>query len=143
LGDRRANIGAAKKWLTAHPETEIQRCSAVIETEPWGVEDQPYFMNAVVEISTDLSPEELLGVLKSAEKELGRTPDRNRWGPRVIDLDILLYGDRVVESAELTIPHAQLSKRKFVLEQIIEIDDKLVHPKLGVPIRDLLKAHFG
>jgi 2-amino-4-hydroxy-6-hydroxymethyldihydropteridine diphosphokinase len=118
---------------------ELKRYTEPIETEPWGLENQPHFINAVAEILTDLDPVELLAHLKSAEKELGRSANRVKWGPRVIDLDILLYGELVIETEDLTIPHAQLVARPFVLKQIIELDADLIHPKFRVPIRSFLK----
>jgi 2-amino-4-hydroxy-6-hydroxymethyldihydropteridine diphosphokinase len=110
-----------------------------VETAPWGIENQPRFINAVAEILTNLDPFDLLLLLKSAEKELGRRNNAIKWGPRIIDLDILLYGEMVIETEELTIPHAQLISRPFVIEQILELDTDVIHPKLRVPIRCFLE----
>jgi 2-amino-4-hydroxy-6-hydroxymethyldihydropteridine diphosphokinase len=130
VGDRRAQIEAALAAMAAHPRIELVRCTELIETAPWGVEDQPAFLNAVAEVRTILNPKELLQSLKCMERELGRTPGR-RWGPREIDLDILLFGDRVIDDPQLTVPHPGLTARPFVLAQLIALDARLVHPRLG------------
>jgi 2-amino-4-hydroxy-6-hydroxymethyldihydropteridine diphosphokinase len=130
VGDRRASIEAAILAMSAHPRIEVVRCTGLVETAPWGVADQPAFLNAVAEVRTTLDPRELLRSLKCMECELGRTPGP-RWGPREIDLDILLYGDRVIDDPLLTIPHPELAARPFVLSQLIELDPGLVHPGLG------------
>jgi 2-amino-4-hydroxy-6-hydroxymethyldihydropteridine diphosphokinase len=135
LGDRVRQIERALEWLGAHPAITPERCSALRETEPWGVVDQPRFINAVALISTTLSPRELLDTLKRAEAELGRKLREQRWGPREIDLDILLFGDLVVEEPDLVIPHERLTERSFVVEQILEVDGNAFHPKLKVPIK--------
>jgi 2-amino-4-hydroxy-6-hydroxymethyldihydropteridine diphosphokinase len=112
----------------------LEVCSDIIETAPWGVTDQPAFLNAVARISTVLTPHELLGRLKSAEILLGRTPGGRRWGPRTIDLDILLFGTNVVRDPHLAIPHPRLTEREFVLRQILELDREIVHPISGHPL---------
>ena len=106
LGDRRARIDAALEWLAGHERIRLGRHTEPIETPPWGVVEQPGFLNAVAEVTTSLAPEELLDELKRAERALGRTASEERWGPREIDLDILLFGDVVVECETLTVPHA-------------------------------------
>jgi 2-amino-4-hydroxy-6-hydroxymethyldihydropteridine diphosphokinase len=132
-------VHAALNWLAADPAIELKRHTKLIETEPWGLRDQPTFINAVAEICTNLDPFDLLTLLKSAEKELGRRKSTVKWGPRVIDLDILLYGEMIIETEDLTIPHAQLISRPFIIEQILELDAEVMHPKLGVPIRSFQK----
>lgn len=135
LGDRSARIDSALGWLAAHPELQLVRSSEVVETAPWGIEDQPMFLNAVAEIRTGLEPEALLVELKRAERQLGRIDSgRRRWGPREIDLDILLYGERVVDSPGLVVPHPQLAERRFVLSQLIELDPDLIDPRTGAPL---------
>lgn len=139
LGDRAARIDRALAWLAAHPALQLVRCSAVVETAPWGIEDQPMFLNAVAEIRTELEPEALLAELKRAERQLGRIdPGRRRWGPREIDLDILLYGERVVDSPDLVVPHPRLSERRFVVSQLVELDPDLVDPRNGAPLASYL-----
>ncbi|MCP4196131.1 MAG: 2-amino-4-hydroxy-6-hydroxymethyldihydropteridine diphosphokinase, partial [Proteobacteria bacterium] len=93
-----ARVRSAITWLATDPAVELKRHTEPVETEPWGLENQPHFFNAVAEILTDLDPVELLTHLKFAEKELGRKESPVKWGPRVIDLDILLYGQMVIET---------------------------------------------
>lgn len=140
LGDRKAHMTAALKWIASHPMIDLKRHTEIVETEPWGFTEQPRFLNAVAEIETSLGPQELLDELKRAESDLGRKESATRWGPRVIDLDILLYGNTVIETDRLTVPHAQLSFRPFILEQMIDLDSRLVHPKLGVALKNLLRG---
>jgi len=130
LGDRRAQIEAAIDMLASHPRIALVRRTEAIETAPWGVEDQPAFLNAVAELQTTLDPRELLQTLKRMERELGRTPGP-RWGPREIDLDILLFGEAVIDDSSLIIPHPGLTERPFVLEQLLSLDASLVHPRSG------------
>lgn len=137
LGNRAANLRAALSGLP--PEVRVRRVSPVYETEPWGYTEQPAFLNQVVEAETRLSPEALLAFLKQLETSLGRQPTF-RNGPRLIDLDILLYADQVLETASLVVPHPGLSTRAFVLAPLSDLAPDLLHPRLGRPIRDLLAA---
>ena len=109
LGDREASIRRAAELIGA------TRLSPVIETEPWGYEDQPRFLNAVAEIETDLAPRALLDRLLEVERELGRERTGPRYGPRTIDLDLLLYGDERVDEPGLQVPHPRLHERAFAL----------------------------
>lgn len=118
LGDRAANLRAAVRELGAQRVT-VEAGSSIWETPPVPA-DQPRYLNAVVAGETDLDPERLLDVLKHIEWQLGRRPSR-RWGPRPIDLDILLYGDSAYESERLTIPHQRLAERAFVLAPLSEV----------------------
>ena len=119
-GDRRVLLDAAIDSLKALPDTSVVTISKVIETEPWGETDQPKFLNAVVEIRTGLEPEDLLVALKGIETDLGRRASY-RWGPRAIDLDIILYGRREVDLPHLTIPHRYCRERDFVMSPLREI----------------------
>jgi len=139
LGDRGKNIRQAIKFLGGLDRTEVAGVSALVETEPLGITEQPRFINAVAEINTCLEPPELLGELKRIEREMGRE-DGVRWGPRPIDLDILIYGNLVLSSEVLTIPHAELENRDFVLEGILELDSKMVNPGTGALLSNVLKA---
>jgi 2-amino-4-hydroxy-6-hydroxymethyldihydropteridine diphosphokinase len=119
---------------------EIVASSSVYETAPQGeVTDQPDFLNACVAIRTDLEPEELLDVCKAVERELGRAPGGVRHGPRPIDVDVLLLGDREWHSERLTLPHAEVAGRRFVLEPLLELDPDLRLPG-GRALRELLPA---
>ena len=130
VGDRAAHLAGALSRLSSHPAIELVRATELAETAPWGDADQPPFLNAVAELRTRLEPPELLQTLKEMERDLGRTPSR-RWGPREIDLDILLYGDRLVDEPLLAVPHPRLTERRFILEQLLLLDDALVHPRSG------------
>lgn len=121
LGDSSATIRAALDALAA--EHELLRVSPFYRSEPWGVEDQPPFVNAVAVIATDLAPEDLLESLKAIEARLGRVPSY-RWGPRALDLDILLYDDVRVDRPELQIPHPRMHERAFVLVPLAEVDER-------------------
>lgn len=132
LGDRGAMIARALEQL--HP----RRVSTIVETEPWGVADQPRFLNAVAEIETDLAPAELLDRLLDVERGLGRVR-KEKWGPRTIDLDLLLYGDRQVASEALSVPHPRLHERRFVLEGLAELCPDRTVPGLGRTVRQLLE----
>jgi dihydropteroate synthase/2-amino-4-hydroxy-6-hydroxymethyldihydropteridine diphosphokinase len=135
LGNRAANLRAALAGLP--PEVRVRRVSPVYETEPWGYQDQPAFLNLVVEAETHLSPQSLLLFLKRLETVLGRQPTF-RNGPRLIDLDILFYEDQVVETENLVVPHPGIANRVFVLVPLVDLAPGLVHPSLKRPVRDLL-----
>ena len=140
LGDREGYIRRALDSLADHPSIEVLRCSALIETEPWGVLNQPAFLNAVAELRTTLEPRALLCVLKKIERDLGREERDLKWGPREIDLDILFFGDMIVDEPDLKIPHERILERPFVIEQILALDEDAVHPGLNVPLRQFRKT---
>ncbi len=123
LGDRCGNIIAALKLLAAHPQISLTQVSSIFDTPPWGVTDQPTFLNAAALIETSLSAADLLGVCKDIEATLGRTI-RQRWGPREIDIDLLFCADAVISTPTLTLPHARLFERLFVLAPLHEIMDE-------------------
>ena len=125
LGDREKKIRRAAELLGA------TRLSAIRETEPWGLVDQPRFLNAVARVETELTPRQLLDRLLEIERELGRIREGPRWGPRAIDLDLLLYGDRRIDEPGLTVPHPRLRERLFVLEPLAELAPDAVVPGLG------------
>jgi len=136
LGDRREMIARALEQLRP------RRVSTIVETEPWGVADQPRFLNAVAEIETDLEPAALLDRLLDVERGLGRVR-KEKWGPRAIDLDLLLYGDRQIASDTLSVPHPRLPDRKFVLEGLAELCPDRTVPGRGRTVRQLLETCPG
>ena len=142
LEDREANLGKAVELLSAESGLRLLRCSRIYETEPWGVADQPAFLNSVAEVATTLEPERLLDVCKAVEYRMGRRPGI-RWGPRLIDVDILLYGNLVVQLPHLEIPHPRLHLRAFALVPLAELAATTVHPALAKTIGELAGAVEG
>jgi 2-amino-4-hydroxy-6-hydroxymethyldihydropteridine diphosphokinase len=136
LGDRAANLRAARERIAA-PDLRVLRESSIYETAPRDVEDQPWFLNQVIECETDLFPRQLLARLQKIERAMGRKR-RIAKGPREIDLDILLYGEAVVKSPELEVPHPRLSERRFVLEPLAELVPDKKHPGTRRTVREML-----
>lgn len=139
MGDRLAALEEALQILDAEPLLRLASCSSVYETEPWGVVDQPAFLNLAAGFATELTPLELLIKCQYAESSVGRVASY-RWGPRLIDVDILLYGDQQVTMVEpdLQIPHARMRERAFVLAPLAEIAGHVEVPPDGAKIDDLL-----
>ncbi len=138
IGNRQENCREAVRQLALRG-LKVGRQSSMIETEPWGVAEQPRFMNMAVEAETDLSPKLLYDVLKDIETAMGRRK-AVRWGPRVIDLDILFYDDLILDTERLVIPHPLLHERDFVLIPLAEIAPEKVHPLLNKTIAELSMA---
>jgi 2-amino-4-hydroxy-6-hydroxymethyldihydropteridine diphosphokinase len=136
LGDREAAIREAVRLLAAHDGISVAGLSTLRETEPFGVADQPRYVNGAVALDTELGPRELLAALLGVEARLGRVR-RERWGPRTIDLDLLVHGDAEVDEPGLTVPHPRLHERRFVLEPLAELAPGLEIPGRGT-VEELL-----
>ena len=140
LGDRMSNLASAVERLSR--EITIKKISSVYETEPVYYKEQPLYLNAVLSAVTELEPFELLRFVKGIESDLGRQPSF-RNAPRTIDIDILFYGDQIVETPELIIPHPRIAERVFVLVPLAEIAPKLIHPVSQKRVSELLAVVEG
>ena len=138
-GDRRENLERALEYLRSRDDVEVLTVGELIETAPDGGPSQPPFLNGVARIRTSLPPVRLLEVLKDAERFAGRQKSGVHWGPREADLDLLLYGDRIVRSPTLTVPHPRMRERRFVLEPLAAIAPETKDPETGKTIRALLR----
>jgi len=136
LGDRESTIADAARLLGERGGIHLLAVSTLRETDPVGVVDQPRFLNGAALVETALGPRELLDALLAIERELGRVRDR-RWGPRTIDLDLLVYGDLELDEPGLTVPHPRLHERRFALEPLAELDPELTIPGRG-QVRDVI-----
>lgn len=140
LGNRVDFCDRAVTLLSLLPHSQLLAVSSLYETEPVADAGAPgggWFLNGVVQIETDITPQSLLTVCREIERSLGRDPE-HRSGPRTMDLDILLYGDRVIEEPEFAVPHPRLHLRRFALEPLVELDPALVHPTLKQTVSQLL-----
>jgi 2-amino-4-hydroxy-6-hydroxymethyldihydropteridine diphosphokinase len=137
LDDPARQVRSAIDALSRLPRSRLLHASRLFRTEPWGRADQPEFINAAVALATRLSPRELLDALLAIERERGRHRDGTRWGPRVIDLDLLMHGDLRIEEDGLRIPHPEIAERAFVLLPLADLDAELEVPGQG-RVRDLL-----
>ena len=136
MGDKEKNLNDALSKIKKIPGTKLKKLSGFITTKPFGYTEQDDFLNAAAELETLLMPEELLKELLAVEKKLGRIRDI-KWGPRLIDLDILIFDDEIIDEENLTIPHPWMSERMFVLEPLAEIAPNVVHPLSRKRIREL------
>jgi 2-amino-4-hydroxy-6-hydroxymethyldihydropteridine diphosphokinase len=141
LGPREATLLRAVDLLAAEPGIEVLELSSFRETDPVGVTDQPRFVNGAAAVETTLSPHELLDALLRVERELGRTRDGERWGPRTLDLDLLVFADEVVDEDGLRVPHPRLHERRFALEPLAEIEPELEIPGRGRVSKLLAELH--
>ncbi len=131
-------IQQATGLLVESEHVKIIRSSTIYETEPWGNKDQKWFLNAVIEVKTKLSPQELLDLCLDVETKLGRTRDENtKWGARNIDIDILLYNEDIIREDNLTIPHKHMHERAFVLVPLLELIPDYIHPVKNKSLIDL------
>jgi len=139
LGNREETIARALELLARRPGVEVLEVSTLRETDPVGYADQPRFLNGAAAVETELDPRTLLHELLAVERELGRTRAGPRFGPRTIDLDLLVYGDREVSEPGLTVPHPRLAERAFALEPLAELDPDLEIPGRG-RVENLLRG---
>ena len=138
LGNREGTLRRAVELLEAEPGIRVAAVSSLRETDPVGYEDQPRFLNGACAVETQLEPHELLARLLAIEAALGRTRDGvPRYGPRTVDLDLLLYGQKTVDEPDLTVPHPRLAERRFALEPLAELDPGMTLPD-GRRVADLL-----
>lgn len=140
LGDRELNLLRAVAEIGRLPDSRVTALSPFYETSPVGVRDQPLFINAVLRLGTGLAPHDLLNRLQRIEDDVFGRTRTVRWGPRTMDLDLLLYGSAVMEDEVLTVPHPRLAERHFVLQPLCDIAPDLVHPVLGRTMADLLAS---
>jgi 2-amino-4-hydroxy-6-hydroxymethyldihydropteridine diphosphokinase len=137
LGNRKSNLGEAIRQIGEF--AVIKKTSSIYETEPWGLKDQPKFLNQVILVESTLGPNELLSLVKNIETKMGRKKSVH-FGPRLIDVDILFYDNYMINTPELTIPHPHLIERAFVLVPLDEIAPKLIHPQVQKTIKELLQG---
>lgn len=139
LGDRKLNLDYALDLIGRLIGT-VQKQSAVYETAPWGVEDQPTFYNRVLEVETLMNPDQLINDLQYIEDKLGRERGGTHWGARIIDIDVLYFEDRIIRTQKLTVPHPEMHKRRFTLLPLIEIAPDFIHPVLMKSSQELLET---
>ena len=137
LGDRKKNLATARKAIEVSVGT-ILKASSIYQTAAWGKTDQPGFLNQALEVQTALPAEVVLAEILKIENTMGRTRDQH-WGERIIDIDILLFEEKMISSTTLNIPHPELANRRFALEPLAEIGGDLIHPVLQLTIREILE----
>jgi len=140
IGDGPALIHAAIEILDSCESVSVVRLSSLYRTAAWGRENQPDFTNAVAELESDLSPLDLLNTLLAVEEQMGRDRSTGHWGPRSIDLDLLLCGQHTIDTENLHLPHPRMHLRKFVLEPLVELDRQVHIPGVGAALDCLLKV---
>ncbi len=137
LGDREETLSGAVEWIAHRPGNRLHAVSSLYETEPFGKEDQGWFLNCVILVETEETLKGFFRSLQEAEALWGRKREEH-WGPRTLDLDLLFFGDTVFSDEELTVPHPGIPERRFVLEPLCEIAAGLIHPTMRTPVRELL-----
>ena len=138
LGTPKENCIEAINIISSNPDIKITSKSSFYQTAPVGNTEQDWFINSVIKISTKLNPDILLSALLKIESKMGRIR-KEKWGPRIIDLDLLFYDNLVIKKKDLTLPHPEIQKRNFVLQPLNEIEENFIHPSLNKSINNLLK----
>lgn len=136
-GNRSDFINRAICKINENPSCRVLKCSSFYETTPFGMVNQPDFINAVIEIESDFNAIDLLAYVKDLEKEIGRNPESEKWGQREIDVDIIFYNDVIYNSDKITIPHSECLRRDFVMLPLIEIAPNFIHPGLNKKIKEI------
>ncbi len=139
VGDRLAYLDGAVRRILEDPRNRLRRLSSLYETEPYGVTDQPWFLNRVIQVETPLEVRGFFRSLQKIEASFLRVRAR-KWGPRTLDLDLLFFDDLVIDEPDLKVPHPGVPNRRFVLEPLCEIAPELIHPVLGRTVGDLLAS---
>lgn len=136
MGDRSENLAQAREWLQLECGT-IEKTSSIYETEAWGHNDQPPFLNQAIFLTTELPVTDLMNCILNVEKKIGRIR-KDKYGPRIIDIDIIFFNDEIVNNSVVTVPHPELQNRRFVLVPLVEIAENVIHPTLKRSCFDLL-----
>ena len=137
-GKRKENCETAVKIISSHKDTEVVKKSSLYETEAWGEEGQNYFINCVAKIKTNKNVFDFFSFLQQAENKIGKEKE-SFWGPRKIDIDLLFFGQEIINEPDLKVPHPFLHLRRFVIEPLSEIAPDFIHPTINLPIKVLLK----
>ncbi len=140
LGDKKENLISAIRLLKEYNNIDVVNISHFYQTEPVDYLDQDWFVNAVIKIKTRLDPQQLLSILKETEKKLKQVKKSIRFGPRIIDLDIIYFGEMIINTKELAVPHPRMHKRCFVLKPLCDIETEIVHPVFKLKPEQLLNA---
>jgi 2-amino-4-hydroxy-6-hydroxymethyldihydropteridine diphosphokinase len=138
MGSRRKNCGKGVESLIATERVDLISQSSIYKTEPVDYKDQEWFVNYVIQIATRLDPFSLLDRIRQIQKAAGRLQDSIRYGPRILDMDILIYDDAVINASDLIVPHPRMHQRRFVLQPLCDIEPMLIHPVLKQPMKALL-----
>jgi 2-amino-4-hydroxy-6-hydroxymethyldihydropteridine diphosphokinase len=136
MGDRLNNLARGVECLT-HEKIKVVAQSSIYETSPWGVDSQDMYLNQVIGIETNISPEDLIKIIQNCERKLGRNSKQGHMQARVLDIDIIFYGDQIISTPNIELPHPRMHQRMFVLIPLLELDEDFVHPVMGKAVWEL------